>query len=177
MRLTTYLLKFYASDSLYRRSKLKSSLYSWYYVEACNEWWGSSPRLSVWATQLRRSRWPAVGKTVSDLSRPVIKPEPSCTDSYVLSFTPICHFVNFISFHQGYANVESLVSELFAVWNRFLFRQFSIRRSVTNRISSLAFGFPRTNEVPSSSIACACNVPVLGHFRLQVALVTFHFFL
>ena len=26
--------------------KIKSSLYSRYYAEACNEWWGTSPRLS-----------------------------------------------------------------------------------------------------------------------------------
>ena len=44
-------------------NKIKSSLYLWYYGEACNEWRGPSPRLSARATQLRRnvtavaSRW------------------------------------------------------------------------------------------------------------------------
>ena len=33
----------------------KSSLYSRYCVEACNKWGGLSPRLSAWATQLRRN--------------------------------------------------------------------------------------------------------------------------
>ena len=43
--------------------KIKSSLYSRYYAEACDEWRSLSPLLSVWATQLRRnvaavaSRW------------------------------------------------------------------------------------------------------------------------
>ena len=43
--------------------KIKSSLYSRYNAQACNEWWGPSTRLSVWATQLRlniatvASRW------------------------------------------------------------------------------------------------------------------------
>ena len=44
-------------------NKIKSSLYSPYYAEACNELRGPSPRLSAWATQLPRnvvtvaSRW------------------------------------------------------------------------------------------------------------------------
>ena len=43
--------------------KIKSSLYSRYYAKACNPRRGPSPRLSVWAPQLRRnvavvaSRW------------------------------------------------------------------------------------------------------------------------
>ena len=35
--------------------KIKSSLYSRYYVKACNDWRGPTTRLSVWATQLRRN--------------------------------------------------------------------------------------------------------------------------
>ena len=35
--------------------KIKSSLYSPYYAEACNELRGPSPRLSAWAAQLRRN--------------------------------------------------------------------------------------------------------------------------
>ena len=34
--------------------QIKSSLYLLYYTEACNELRGPSPRLSAWATQLRR---------------------------------------------------------------------------------------------------------------------------
>ena len=37
-----------------QNTKIKS-LYSRYYAEACNEWWGPSPRLSAWTTQLRRN--------------------------------------------------------------------------------------------------------------------------
>ena len=33
----------------------KSSLYLRYYAEACNEWWGLSPPLRAWTTQLQRS--------------------------------------------------------------------------------------------------------------------------
>ena len=36
-------------------NQIKSLLYSRYYAEVCNEWWGPSPRLSAWATQLRRN--------------------------------------------------------------------------------------------------------------------------
>ena len=35
--------------------KIKSSLYSRYYAESCNEWWDPSPRFSAWTTQLRRN--------------------------------------------------------------------------------------------------------------------------
>ena len=35
--------------------KIKSSLYSRYYAEACNEWRDPSPQLSAWATQLQRN--------------------------------------------------------------------------------------------------------------------------
>ena len=45
--------------------KIKFSLYSRYYTDACNEWRSPSPRLSAWATQLRKTsqRWRAVGDT------------------------------------------------------------------------------------------------------------------
>ena len=44
------------------------SLHSQYYAEACNEWRDPSPRLSAWATQLRRNAAAAAvaGDTVSD---------------------------------------------------------------------------------------------------------------
>ena len=63
--------------------KIKSSLYSSYYAEACNELRGPSPRLSAWATQLRRnvatvaSRW----RHCADLTGPGIEPQTSRTDS------------------------------------------------------------------------------------------------
>ena len=63
--------------------KIKSSLYSPYYAEACNELRGPSPRLSAWATQLRRnvatvaSRW----RHCVDLTGPGIEPQTSRTDS------------------------------------------------------------------------------------------------
>ena len=69
------------------KSKIKSSLYSSYYAEACNELRGPSPRLSAWATQLRRnvatmaSRW----RRCVDLTGPVIEPQTSRTDSVRLA--------------------------------------------------------------------------------------------
>ena len=62
---------------------IKSSLYSPLYAEACNELRGSSPRLSAWATQLRRSvatvasRW----RHCADLTGPGIEPQTSRTES------------------------------------------------------------------------------------------------
>ena len=59
-------------------TKIKSSLCSWYYVEACSEWRGPSPRLSAWVTQLRRniaavaSRWCHCFR----FDGPVIEPSP-----------------------------------------------------------------------------------------------------
>ena len=66
-----------------RRTQIKSSLYSPHYAEACNELRGPSPRLSAWATQLRRnvatvaSRW----RHCADLTGPGIEPQTSRTDS------------------------------------------------------------------------------------------------
>ena len=63
--------------------KIKSSLYSPYYAEACNELRGPSPRHSAWATQLRRnvatvaSRW----RHCADLTGPGIEPQTSRTES------------------------------------------------------------------------------------------------
>ena len=57
--------------------QIKSSLYSRYYAEACNEWRGRSPPRSAWATQLRRniaavtSRW----RHCADLTGPGIEPQ------------------------------------------------------------------------------------------------------
>ena len=62
---------------------IKSSLYSPHYAEACNELRGPSPRLSAWATQLRRniatvvSRW----RHCADLTGPGIEPQTSRTES------------------------------------------------------------------------------------------------
>ena len=62
---------------------VKSSLYSLYYAEACNELRGPFPRLSAWATQLRRivatvaSCW----QYCDDLTDPGIEPQTSRTDS------------------------------------------------------------------------------------------------
>ena len=69
------------------KKKIKSSLYSPYYAEACNELRGPSPRLSAWATQLRRnvatvaSRW----QHYVDLTGPGIEPQTSLTDSVRLA--------------------------------------------------------------------------------------------
>ena len=67
--------------------KIKSSLYSPYYAEACNELRGPSPRLSAWATQLRRnvatvaSRW----RHCADLTGPGIEPQTSRCVAQALS--------------------------------------------------------------------------------------------
>ena len=67
--------------------QIKSSLYSSYYVEACNELRGPFPRLSAWATQLRRnvatvaSRW----RRCADLTGQGIEPQTSITDSVRLA--------------------------------------------------------------------------------------------
>ena len=67
--------------------KIKSSLYSPYYAKACNELWGPAPRLSAWATQLRRnvatvaSRW----RHCADLTGPGIESRTSRTDSVRLA--------------------------------------------------------------------------------------------
>ena len=59
-------------------TKIKSSLHSRYYAEACNEWREPSPRLSAWAAQLRRnvaavaSRW----RHCADLTVPGFESRP-----------------------------------------------------------------------------------------------------
>ena len=71
-------------------NQIKSSLYSLYYAEACNEWRGPSPRLSAWATQLRRnvsavaSRW----RHCADLTGPGIEPQTYRTESVRLATEP-----------------------------------------------------------------------------------------
>ena len=68
-------------------SKIKSSLYSPYYAEACNKLQGPSPRLSAWAAQLRRivatvaSHW----RHCVDLTGPGIEPQTSRTNSVRLA--------------------------------------------------------------------------------------------
>ena len=63
--------------------QIKSSLYSPYYAEACNELRDPSPLLSAWATQLRRnvatvaSRW----RHCVNLTGPGVEPQTSRTDS------------------------------------------------------------------------------------------------
>ena len=67
--------------------QIKSSLYSPYYAEACNEWRGPFPPRSVWATQLRRnvaavaSCW----RHCADLTGPGIEPQISRTESVRLA--------------------------------------------------------------------------------------------
>ena len=62
--------------------KVKSSLYSRYYAQACKEWWSPPPRRSAWATQLRTN----VATVAScwfhrdDLTDPAIEPHTSRTD-------------------------------------------------------------------------------------------------
>ena len=73
----------FAECDLIQKIKIKSSLYSPYYAEACDELRGPFPRLSAWATQLGRnvatvaSRW----RHCVDLTGPGIEPQTSRTDS------------------------------------------------------------------------------------------------
>ena len=79
------------------QNQIKSSLYSPYYAEACNELRGPSPRLSAWATQLRRnvatvaSRW----RHCANLTGPGIEPQTSRTDSvrFATELTAGCIFL------------------------------------------------------------------------------------
>ena len=63
--------------------KVKSSLYSQYYAEACNEWRGPSPQLSAWATQLRSNdaAVASLWRLRADLTGPGIEPQTYRTDS------------------------------------------------------------------------------------------------
>ena len=82
-------LRNYRSARIHEKhqNQIKSSLYSRYYAEACNEWRGPSPRLSAWATQLRRnvatvaSPW----RHCADLTGPGIEPQTSRTESVRLA--------------------------------------------------------------------------------------------
>ena len=84
-------MSFYSKPNWYKEKKyqnqIKSSLYSPYYAEACNELRNPSPRLSAWATQLRRnvatvaSRW----RYCVDLTGSGIEPQTSRTDSVRLA--------------------------------------------------------------------------------------------
>ena len=71
----------------FHQIKIISSFYSRYYAEACNELRGPSPRLSAWATELRRnvaavaSRW----QHCADLTGPEIEPLTSRNESVGLT--------------------------------------------------------------------------------------------
>ena len=95
------------------KNQIKSSLYSPHYAEACNELRGPSPRLSAWATQLRRnvatvaSRW----RHCADLTGPGIEPQTSRTESVrfateltavSLRYRSFISFVSNIYFHLGF---------------------------------------------------------------------------
>ena len=73
----------HVTGKISNQNQIKSSLYSPHYAEACNELRGPSPRLSAWATQLRRnvatvaSRW----RHCADLTGPGIEPQTSRTES------------------------------------------------------------------------------------------------
>ena len=78
----TIILKFLHVYSDNAAQKIKSSLYSPYYAQACNEWQSPPPRRSAWPTQLRTnvatvaSRW----RHCDDLADPAIEPHTSRTD-------------------------------------------------------------------------------------------------
>ena len=103
------------------QNQIKSSLYSSYYAEACNKLRGPSPRLSAWATQLRRnvatvaSRW----RHCADLTGPGIELQISRTDSARLATdltagTTICLgleiFTSLQCLSSPYSNWEGTVA-------------------------------------------------------------------
>ena len=67
-----------------KKNQIVIMQYSRYCAEACNEWRGPSPRLSVRAIQLRRnvatvaSRW----QHCADLTDPGIEPSPPAPIAY-----------------------------------------------------------------------------------------------
>ena len=75
-------------------SKIKSSLNSGYYAEACNEWRG--PSLAPWQQGLKETpqRWRAVGDIVPDLTAPEIETQAFRADINVVN--RYAH--NFVSF-------------------------------------------------------------------------------
>ena len=77
----------FAFVALYQNQKIKSSLYSRYYAEACSEWRGPSPRLSVWPTQLRRNFTTVATGWLhcANLTGPAIEPQTSRTDGVRLT--------------------------------------------------------------------------------------------
>ena len=65
------------------KNQVKSSLYSPYYAEACNELRGPSPRLSAWSTQYtspKKRRNDGESLDCVDLTDPGIEPQTSRTD-------------------------------------------------------------------------------------------------
>ena len=75
------------SYPIFFKINIKSSLYSPYYAEACNELRGPSPRLSAWATQHRRNVATVASRCrhYVDLTGPGIEPQTSRTDSVRIS--------------------------------------------------------------------------------------------
>ena len=67
-----------------KKIKIKSSLYSQYYAESCDEWRGPSPRLSAWATQKHRIDDELLA-TVSDLTGLGIELKTTRADSDVFN--------------------------------------------------------------------------------------------
>ena len=97
--------------------KIKSSLYSRYYAEACNEWWGPSPRLGTWATQLRRnvamvaSCW----RHCADLTGPVIESQTSRTESVRLATELTAGYVETKFIKLAKTIISSKISNLYNV--------------------------------------------------------------
>ena len=79
--------KFYHINVTGIKYHIQSSLYSRYYAEACEEWRGPSPRLSAWATQLRRNVAAVASRRqhCADLTGLGIEPQASRTDSVRLA--------------------------------------------------------------------------------------------
>ena len=106
MVMTTQVSRITKVSCIKKSNQIFMTVYSPYYVEACNEWRGPSPRLSAWATQLRRnvatvaSRW----RHCDDLTDPEIEPQTSRTDGVRLASeqTGRYSFMHFIpKFNSG----------------------------------------------------------------------------
>ena len=67
---------------------LAMTVYSPYYAEACNEWWGPFSRLSAWATKLRKNVATVASRCrhhCAVLTDPRIEPQTSLTGSVHLT--------------------------------------------------------------------------------------------
>ena len=120
------------------KNQIKSSLHSPFYAEASNELRGPSPRLSAWATQLRRnvamvaSRW----RHCVNLNGPGIEPQTSRTDSvrFTTELTAGYHSISLEKMDSGFG-IHGLSLKLFPSYltNRYQYTKIN-NKSQLNKV-------------------------------------------